>query len=234
MTSIYKLFADFIKQPYDEITETSWQHKIILFGRVGFFFIGVGVILSVILAWPVAILVDRLGVEIINRAEPQYLLDKLGIKKAFLLVGLIVPIVEECIFRLWLSFKKRDMLFAIAVILGMIIYNFFDSGYLILSFIILFGALGFYLVTRLKQEIFSKVKDLYGKYILLFSIVLFAGVHITNFDNLEINLLPIYLLLLMPFFLMSFVITFMRVRIGFIFAVLFHILINTTAILFVM
>jgi len=234
MTSIYKLLADFIKQPYDEMTEISWQHKIILFGKVGFFFIGVGLVLSVILTWPVAILIDRLGVEIINRAKPEYLVDFLGKSAALLIVGLIVPIVEECMFRLWLSFKKRDILFAIAVILGMIIYNFFDSSYLILSIIILFGALGLYLVTRLKQEVFSKIKDLYGKYILLFSIVLFAGVHITNFDNLEINLLPIYLLLLMPLFLMSFVITFIRVRIGFIFAVLFHILVNTTAILFVM
>jgi hypothetical protein len=228
MTSTYKLLADFIKQPYNEITETSWQQKIKLFGKVVFFYIKVVLLLLICIGVPIGILKNVFEFEIVNFAKPQYLNDFFCRNTLLLMVGVIAPIVEECMFRLSLSFKKRDIILSVAVILGVIIYNFFDNNYIILSIIVLFGLFGLYLVAQLKQDVFNKMKDLCGKYILYFSILLFTIAHLTNFGNFEINLLPIYLLLLLPTFLAGFIATFIRLKISFIFAILFHSLINTS------
>ena len=229
MTSTYKLLIDFIKQPYNEIIETSWQQKMILSAKLIYFYFAAALVLALCVALPLTLLLEKNGIEIVNLASPENLYARFG-KYTLLIVGLIVPIVEECMFRLPLSFKKRDILLSIVAILGYIVL-FIDSSFFILSAIVLCGGLVFYLLARQKQEGFDKVKGLYGKYILYFSIILFAVAHLTNFESFEISLLPIYLLFLTPLFVMSLIITFVRMRMGFIFAVLFHILNNTVVIL---
>jgi len=153
----------------------------------------------------------------------------------FLLVGLYAPCLEETAFRLWLSFKKTHISIGLAVLVfafGNSVIEI-DKNQLVSLFILLGFSLtvGVFLLIFIKQSLLSKWQERYGKAIVYFISLLFVFIHIFNHSPLYFKFAGVYLIFLLPILLLTILITFLRMRVGFFAGVIFHILVNSCSLL---
>jgi len=163
----------------------------------------------------------------------------------FLLVALWAPLSEEIAFRLWLRFSRFNWA------LGLSLLSFFyisfsepqfipegafslDSWYGAFSSIvyILFVFVFIYLFLSLKNVsvVIEKIFKKYFSYFFFTSALLFAFLHITNYNVDLVSIWYYAPLLIFPQIFLSFMISFIRMRYGFSWAVITHSLNNAIAI----
>lgn len=188
------------------------------------------ILISIFILAIVFIILKNCGIKVDNKTNYSNLYNNFG-KYTLLIVGFIAPIVEECIFRLPLSFKKRDLFFSLVVILFLVVYNFYSKNIIFLLILIFLMFFIFYFTMRHTQEYFDKIKTLYGNYILYSSILVFTILHITNIEYFELKLLPIYILLQIPVLFLGIFFTYTRMKLGLIYSILLHSLVNTIVLL---
>ena len=173
----------------------------------------------------------------------KYILNKYGIEikqagidfnktYAILFIALFAPFYEELLFRLPLSLRKRDTNVSLFTLLGIVGYNltlFCDGLSLnrtetsLVRFIFLFAGAGIvYLFNTLTEDSLEKTRASFGKYIVYGSIIIFALCHLSNVDNFDIQLLPLYLFNLLPILFLGIVFSFCRLHLGFFYGFLFH------------
>ncbi|MDR0865386.1 MAG: CPBP family intramembrane metalloprotease [Candidatus Symbiothrix sp.] len=222
----FKDLIRFIKDPYaSDFDYNSYpvKQKSVLFVKLFFFSLIITYSASIFISIEKSIL-TQFGIEIknlsIKAAEGNY--------TELLMIIFFIPLLEEIIFRLSLSFRKRDITIVYFVLLGVVIINLniFDTDIMrrLVSFSLLFlSALAFYFWDKIKEDSLKKIKTNYGKYIVWVSIVLFACAHISNIANFDLKLLPIYLINVSPMFLFAIFATFCRLKLGFLYGVLLHI-----------
>ena len=151
---------------------------------------------------------------------------------SLILIGvLVVPPIEEVVFRLWLR-VNRSALFAVAflvLLVGVLLLPVSNLGAVLLialSVLILVATLmGF------DSDIERAVTRHFG-FFFYGSVVLFALTHITNYEPLNASTLLFAPVLVLPQFLMGTVLGYIRVRYGIGYSILFHVVVN--AILFVL
>ena len=143
------------------------------------------------------------------------------------------PLLEEIIFRLWLSLKKSHIIITLIAIIwisitkyeGIIIYNqildyqFFK--HLLLS--IIFGFLVFYLFQFIPIK---KINPNYFKILYWISCTSFGLIHIFNFHPLKLSIIWIYPFLVTVQLVMAYFVGYLRLRKGFFVGLAFHCLIN--------
>lgn len=143
------------------------------------------------------------------------------------LLSLIIfaPIIEESIFRLLLIPKYSYISFSLSLIIILISKSIWGANYgneLYLLALPTF-CLAHYIF---KDKSFNTTKHL--KLIVHVSVVLFAFVHISNFIDVELWVYFIFPILTAPQILMGYILSFTRLKYGFPFAMLLHVLINFT------
>lgn len=156
-----------------------------------------------------------------------------------LLIGcILIPLLEESVFRLSLRFKPLYLAFAVVivswVILGQVNLRYGDSESIIyqgLCFLIAvpLGMLTFYLAKKHSENLRNFWQNNF-RFIFYTSILLFGLSHIANLDIPSINIyyLPIIIL---PWFIVGYITGFIRIKYGFVFGVLYHGLFNLIPVL---
>ncbi len=151
--------------------------------------------------------------------------------------------LEEIVFRLWLSFSKKDIAVS-SFCLCYLTLTFFQ-GTLVYPKLITYGLHGFTnsafmtaigskilwsllasgltvaIFTMLQSRITPKVKDVAAAA----SVLLFMLLHVTNYD-LSLPLLPLAVIMCTPQLLLGITATYFRRRLGFFYGYLLHILVN--------
>lgn len=147
------------------------------------------------------------------------------------------PVLEEIIFRLWLSFNRFQIaisLFFISyVILTIFIFKHDNDGSLRLhQYTESVGLKSIFSITLaspialLKDSDLNGIKKKYGRAICLFSILTFALIHATNV-SCSWFLIPLAILVCLPQLVLGTTITYFRINMGFGYGLLFHCAVNT-------
>lgn len=174
--------------------------------------------------------------------DPQ-LLTKFGgnpttVKSVFsvgygiLMVLVIAPVLEECIFRLGLSFKKWQIAIAAAAIPVYILFqrlrtmSMFD-GILYVAIAIILFCLVYSLPT---QKWFNHLKKKFFKSAVWITSIAFGLLHLIAFSYFSLELLPYMLCVIAIPFFAGCAITYYRVNLGFWWGVALHIFNNLPAI----
>ena len=170
------------------------------------------------------------------------------IKKAFptliialLLAGLVGPVIEEIISRLWLVYSDKKMSIAIGTLMLIVVYKMcyyigIGNGYVSLKVgaISLFcgvltGFVSFSVLTKLNvnlAEIFTKnIRSL-----AMISGVVFGYLHLVNY-KFSLNLLLFSPIVLAGYLSGGLILSFIRVRYGILYAIAFHIIHNVILLL---
>lgn len=148
------------------------------------------------------------------------------------LLIIIVPLIEEFVFRLQLKFRKwvLDILFPLQVSFIVYAISFFASININFLVINLICYVAYFFLNKKypnKLQQFWEIKFHYVFYILT---LLFALIHITNY-NLTSSLIFILPILILPQFIVGTIIGYLRVKFGFFWGVLYHIIYNAVFIL---
>ncbi len=145
--------------------------------------------------------------------------------KYILALILFGPIIEELSFRLLLVPRYSYISFSLSLIIIAISKSIWETNYGYELYLLALPAfvLAHYIF---KHKSFNTTKHL--RLIVHVSVVSFAFMHIFNFIDLEIWMYFIFPIFTAPQILMGYILSFTRLKYGFLFAVILHMLINFT------
>ena len=164
--------------------------------------------------------------------DPTTVKSVFSVGYGILMVLAIAPVLEECIFRLGLSFKKWQIAIAFAAIPTYFILQR-------LKVIVLWDAIiyagcaiaGFCLIYFLtSQKFWDKLRDKYFRTAVWITSIAFGLVHLIAFSPFSPELLPYMLCVITVPFFAGCAITYYRVNLGFWWGVGLHIFNNLPAI----
>ena len=231
MTDILKLYS---------LSEIDYRHKYPLIEKIKYF--AKGILLYFVLqicALLLMFLVD------------DFLIKKMGFPSVFklmiesqkkikgyysiFLVVILGPLVEELIFRLILVPKRRNIAIFTFVFSFLVLnktYYINKIDWLLLVSLVVSGLLSFLVFNLLKRN--PKIETAIGKrqkIITMVSVVLFGLGHIANIETLYWELALLYPVYALPQMILGYVCSMQRLKLGFIWGLLFHSMINLMAFL---
>ena len=180
----------------------------------------------------VLMLSDLLGLDIKNVNSWK----GIGTEKAvntLLLSAFLGPVLEECIFRLWISFRRGHIFISLFVIAYVILTKCLPNGHNVYIGTIQSDYFEFPLLKTLlssafasciflfKEEHLQRFFSKYGRAFILASVIVFALLHLTNM-RCAWYIYPFLICMCLPQFVLGVSVTNLRLRIGFWAAVLFH------------
>ena len=180
------------------------------------------------------------GIELENIGSSKEFKDSFrsNILCGLLEICLFGPALEEIIFRLWLTLRRSHVIISLFVIVYALLtlcllphthecYLFgFQSDYFEHPLLKCGISLAFVSpVFFIKKNRFESFRAKYGQYLVYFSVLCFALVHITNI-RCAWYLYPFMIIMCLPQLVMGTTITYYRLNIGFISGLIFHIIIN--------
>lgn len=159
-----------------------------------------------------------------NNANPEDFVTVYG-DYSIPLFLFIVPLCEESVFRLPLSFRIDHIQWATGISLVYFFLQFVNNYavHWLLCFIIII----FLLPIIINPEKTSYLRNRYHLHIVRGSILSFSLLHLLNFEPINLTTLPFLCFSLFAVLCFSLSVTFIRFKIGFRYSVLFHILNNT-------
>lgn len=150
-------------------------------------------------------------------------------KLSFLTVALIVPLLEEVSFRLFLIPTRFKVLLSSITLSFFIIYGTFikidvNSIHFVMSCLYSFiiAVIVYYKYLKIEKIIINK-----NKIISFVSILIFGLFHITNIKELHIELALLYPIYVLPQISLGYVLTKLRMKNGFWWGFILHFLINS-------
>jgi membrane protease YdiL (CAAX protease family) len=153
--------------------------------------------------------------------------------KLLIILTLLTPILEEIMFRLWLSFKKPHIILSLTVIFSLLLNTFNNNDVSTQKINVLFFENLFIAVLLgiiIGYIIFLKPLELFFtrnfKFFYWISCIGFGLIHISNYQPLQMNIFWIYPFLVLPQIISGFFFGYFRVKKGFFVALLFHCLVN--------
>jgi hypothetical protein len=155
------------------------------------------------------------------------------INNPFYMIAILGPIIEEVLFRLWLSFKKNDIVISIIFWFFACVNGSFVELTISISEIILLILFSL-IIIKIINLYFENIKFIFSLYrvqIYFISMFSFAIFHLSNFDVLNLTVLILSPLYLFPKFIIGFFITKLRVEIGFMWGLFFHMIVNSLSFL---
>ena len=153
----------------------------------------------------------------------------------FFLVVILGPLVEELIFRLILVPKRRNIAIFTFVFSFLVLnktYYVNKIDWLLLVSLVMSVLLSFLVFNLLKRN--PKIETAIGKrqkIITMVSVVLFGLLHIANIENLHWELALLYPVYVLPQMILGYVSSVQRLKLGFVWGLLFHSMINLMAFL---
>ena len=142
------------------------------------------------------------------------------------MVVILGPLVEELIFRLILVPKRRNIAIFTFVFSFLIInktYYLIEIDWLLLMSLAVSGLLSFLVFNLLKRK--PEIETAIGrrqKMVTMVSVVLFGLLHIANIENLHWELALLYPVYALPQIILGYVSSVQRLKLGFIWGLLFH------------
>jgi hypothetical protein len=136
-----------------------------------------------------------------------------------IVIGVIIPILEETAFRLWLTKSHKVLLFSIFIFIFLMTLN---SSNWIFTLVIIIS----HLFTVI---LWIKIKSIEKKFtiVLILNATIFSIMHLDNYLNFELFKHIFYIpFLLLPQFALGIITFLLRTQIGFIHAINYHILYN--------
>ena len=158
---------------------------------------------------------------------------KLGsITYVLLTTSIVAPVLEECIFRLGLSFKRWQVALAVASIPTYILWQHLSSLTIISALLYLASIIAvFSLVYGLTSDsLWDELKKTYYNLTIWFSAIAFGLIHLIAFSNYSLALLPYMLCVVSVPFFGGCAMTYYRINLGFWWGVGMHIFNNLPAI----
>ena len=150
----------------------------------------------------------------------------------FFTIFLAAPILEECIFRLGLSFRKWQIALASASIPAYILWQKLGSITFATGTIYAVGIIAvFCLIYCLTSDSFwAEQKKIYYRPMIWLTAIAFGLIHLIAFSDYSLELLPYMLCVINVPFLAGCAITYYRINLGFWWGVALHIFNNLPAI----
>lgn len=135
-------------------------------------------------------------------------------------VWLIIPVLEELMFRLTLIKSRKNLragIFSVCIYLGLTLW-IGDSSNILEQFIVPMCSLKFIGITYSGAN---------SKLMFYSSVWIFGLLHISSYTPFIFELLPFYLIFVLPQLFMGLVLGYVRVKMGILYAILLHVIINT-------
>ncbi len=201
----------------------------------GFIFWLITRILAILLIFACTCIYERYGIDPARLTkfggDPTNLPSLFSGGYAIALVLLIAPVLEECIFRLGLSFRKIQIAIAAAAIPA---YIFFQSlpaislpkALILAACALMIFCLIYYLTS---QQHWGRLKTKYFVTAVWISAISFGLLHMMAFSTFSLMLLPYMLCVISVPLLAGCTITYYRLNLGFWWGVAFHVFNNLPA-----
>ena len=231
MTDILKFYS---------LSEIDYRHKYPLIEKIKYF--AKGILLYFVLqicALLLMFLVDEFLIKKMGFPSVFKLMiesqKKIKGYYGFFLVVILAPVVEELIFRLILVPKRRNIAIFTFVFSFLIMnktYYINKIDWLLLVSLSVSGLLSFLVFKLLKRK--PEIETAIGKrqkIITMLSVVLFGLLHIANIENLHWELALLYPVYSLPQMILGYVSSVQRLKLGFVWGLLFHSMINLMAFL---
>ena len=231
MTDILKFYS---------LSEIDYRHKHPLIEKIKYF--AKGILLYFVLqicALLLMFLVDEFLIKKIGFPSVFKLMiesqKKIKGYYGFFLVVILGPLVEELIFRLILVPKRRNIAIFTFVFSFLVLnktYYINKIDWLLLVSLAVSGLLSFLVFNLLKRK--PEIETAIGKrqkIITMVSVVLFGLLHIANIETLHWELALLYPVYALPQMILGYVSSVQRLKLGFIWGLLFHSMINLMAFL---
>lgn len=187
---------------------------------LGFLLIVLGIFLTTALQFAVIRFIDS---DFTNFNRSEYIIDY----RNFLKIVIFVPIIEELGFRLFLSPKK---LFYINLSLSIIF--FYVIGFIFRDFQINYRIFSAFIVliisTFYSEKILKIIENHYSKVFYLSSFG-FALLHLKAYESLTLTQTILFPVVILPYFIYSLSLSYVRIKTNFLLAVLLHVAINGIA-----
>lgn len=151
----------------------------------------------------------------------------------YLWIIIIGPVYEEISFRLGLNFKKQSFIISSLLIIffvsgGSFIFSSINVSYII-NLGVRFGILGLLFILANKyiiQEHLDYLKNHYANFVIYLFAFIFACLHLTNYFPFEWIQIPFYVLIISILFFLAMIFSYIRIKYGLSYAVIFHMLWN--------
>ena len=231
MTDILKFYS---------LSEIDYRHKYPLIEKIKYF--AKGILLYFVLqicALLLMFLVDEFLIKKMGFPSVFKLMiesqKKIKGYYGFFLVVILGPLVEELSFRVILVPKRRNIsiftfVFSFLVLNKTYYVNKID--WLLLVSLVASGLLSFLVFNLLKRN--PKIETAIGKRqktITMVSVVLFGLLHIVNIENLYWELTLLYPVYALPQMILGYISSVQRLKLGFVWGLFFHSMINLIAFL---
>lgn len=192
-------------------------------------------------SWLLGVVIIAITYSLISVENTAYtdIKDKYSFIQTLFIVSILVPVMEELFFRLPLKFKPSYLGIAIGILFWVIfgkINTLFGNKasvvYQILCFLsaVPIGVLTFYFAKKHSEKLLKFWQNNF-RFIFYTSVLLFGLAHAPNFALTIENI--VYLpLIVFPWFIAGHCIGFVRIKYGFVFALLTHVLNNVILVLF--
>jgi len=173
----------------------------------------------------------------VDKTTLKEMLEKTGYVFGMLYICLIGPVLEETVFRLPLSFKRNHIALSFTIIV------FFSEKFLpaptafIFSIRICYDVLrllipfAVYFITRKLLPAEINLSDKTKQKLIITSMCLFGLMHVSNYAPLQWPIIWIYPVYVLPQFFMGWLMTYVRLKNGFLWGVALHCMINSTSML---
>ena len=222
------------------LSEIDYRHKYPLIEKIKYF--SKGILLYFVLqicALLLMLLVDDFLIKKMGFASVFKLMmeSQKNIKGYYgiFIVVILGPLVEELIFRLILVPKRRNIAIFTFVFSFLVLnktYYIIKIDWLLLVSLVVSGLLSFLVFNLLKRN--PEIEIAIGKrqkIITMVSVVLFGLLHIANIENLHWELALLYPVYALPQTILGYICSVQRLKLGFIWGLLFHSMINLMALL---
>lgn len=157
---------------------------------------------------------------------PEHISQKQDVSLKYILsVIIFAPILEELIFRLLLIPKYIYVSFSLSLFIVAISKSLWGTNYWYEWYLLTLPTFGL-IYYIFKNTSFNSTISI--KFLVHISVVIFAFNHIVNFVDVKIWMYFIIPILTAPQILMGYILAFTRLKYGFLFGVLLHMLINFT------
>ena len=222
------------------LSEINYRHKYPLIEKIKYFAKGILLYfvlqICALLLMPLVddFLIKKMGFASVFKLMIESQQNIKGYYSIFIVV-ILVPLLEELIFRLILVPKRRNIAIFIFVFSFMVLnktYYVNKIDWLLLVSLVVSGLLSFLVFKLLKRK--PEIETVIGKrqkIITIVSVVLFGLLHIANIENLHWELVLLYPVYALPQMISGYVCSVQRLKLGFIWGLLFHSMINLMAFL---
>ena len=153
-------------------------------------------------------------------------IEKIGFYKTLLLTTVKAPIIEEITFRLLLKPTRFNVALSMAFFVFLLTDTVFYFSIFPNQTIIITSFFLFCILYVIYNPVWLSLLKITSTKLLIITSLCFGAIHVTNFSPIYGDLFFLYPVYVLPQILLGFILGIIRIRNGFFWAVILHVLIN--------